>query len=350
MKLIFLYNHPHPVHGAWAESVYAEFLQDRARFRIPGVSRIIKSLITLCKIPPDTDIILCESFSQLIAGSLWKSFHPEKKLACIVSDPKVYYLQQNSWPAKKCYTWMLRQCNLLLPTSPLMASLIPECTAIKKIVFPYVNLARYAPHHANLKTHAIIFTGRIGHEKGADRTIQAFQLLRQHVPDAQLFMVGFGDLQDALQQLEIPGITFTGWQEHPETFLEKSSIYLSLARIEPAGIAILEAMAAGLIPVVSEGVGNKYIVERISKELIVKNEAEAAAIITKLWQHPSQLQQYSKKARLIASQYGYEKSIQEFQAAMKVLGIQKFKKPSPQDANKYKPSLKPYSKRVAGGS
>lgn len=344
MKIIFLYNHPHPVHGTWAESVFAIFLQDRVvKWRIPGLSRIIKSLLTLCKIPRDADIVLCESFSQLLAGSLWKFFHPQKKLACIVSDPKVYYLQNSSRLAKKCYTWMLKQCNLLLPTSPLMASLIPEIAASKKIVFPYVNLTRYSPHHANLKAHSIIFTGRISQEKGADRTVQAFRLLKQEFPDAQLIMLGFGDVQEELQQLQIPGITFAGWQDHPEKFLENGSVYLSLARIEPAGIAILEAMAAGLTPVVSEGVGNKYIVARISKELVIKNESEAAAIITKLWKHPSQLQQYSQKARIIASQYGPEKSIHEFQAAMKLLGIQKVKKPSTLAADKYKPSLKPYS-------
>src|SRR3989344_9456219 len=118
MKIIFLYNHPHPVHGAWAESIYADFQQDRVlKIKLPGISRLVKSLITWIKLPKDAEIVLCESSSQLIAGSLWKHFNRKKKLVCIMSDPKWYYLQ-NKKLRRSLYYWMVKQADLLIPTSP----------------------------------------------------------------------------------------------------------------------------------------------------------------------------------------------------------------------------------------
>jgi len=340
MNILFLYNHPHPVHGAWAESIHAEFVQDRVTFRIPGISRIIKSCITAFKIPRNTDLVLCESFSQLIAGSIWKFFHRRKKLACIVSDPKMHYLQE-SGISKKFYFWMLKRCNLLIPTSPLMASFIPSSLK-KMMVFPYVNLARYTRHHASSR-HVIIFTGRIGAEKGADRALHAFQKVKKEIPEAEMYFIGFGDLQQKLESMNIKGAHFVGWQNHPEEYLKKGSLYLSLARIEPAGIAVLEAMAMGLVPLVSTGVGNQYIVKKISQQLVVKDEEAASRVIIKLWKHPELLRQYSEKAKKIVQHYNAEESMEQFRKAMQSLGVKKFKPFSEEEIEKYKPSLKPYA-------
>src|SRR3989344_5241774 len=309
MKIVFLYNHPHPVHGIWAESIQAIFIQDRVnKLKIFGISRIIKSLITLKKIPKDTDAVLCESASQMLAGSLWKLFNKKKKLACIVSDPKMHYLKSSGFLSKKLTLWMFRKADLLIPTSPLMLSLIPgEINCVKKVVFPYADISRYKKHNCSLNKKTIIFTGRIGYEKGADRTSRAFEMIKLIFPESKLYLVGFGDMQEEISNKKIPGLEITGWQDSPEKYMEKGSIYLSLARIEPAGIAILEAMLLGLVPIVSYGVGNRYIVEKISKELVVENEQEAAIIIEKLWKNSVLLKKYSKRAKIIASKYSAEK-------------------------------------------
>ena len=235
MKTIFLNNHPHPVHGAWAESINAEFILDRVvKFKAPGISRILKSLSTFMKIPKDADVVICESSSQLIAGSLWKCFNKNKKLALIVSDPKVYYLNEMTGLNKKINLWMLKKTDLLIPTSPLMKSLIPkEVKSIKKVVFPYVDVERYHNYSAS-EDNTLIFTGRISYEKGADRTLNAFKLLKNNVNDAKLYMLGFGKLQKELESEEIQNVIFTGWTDKPEDYLKKGSIYISLARIEPA--------------------------------------------------------------------------------------------------------------------
>ena len=342
MKILFLYNHPHPVHGAWAESIAAEFLQDRVSFRIPGISRIVKSLITLMKIPKETDIILCESSSQLISGSIWKRFNKNKKLACILSDPKWYYLQ-NKRVSRKIYFWMLKQADVLIPTSPLMKSFIPkELQERASIVFPYVNIKQYLNENQSQNAHTIIFAGRMGYEKGADKTLKAFQLIKKKIPDAKIYFIGFGELKEPLENKKIKDAIFTGWSDSPQEYYKLSSLYLSLARIDPAGIAPLEAMLSGVIPLVSRGVGNAYIVEKLDKKLIVKDEEGAAKKIISLWNNKETMQQFAKRGRDLAKRYGYERSIQEFLAAMKPLGITKVRKPSPQDAEKYKPSLKPY--------
>lgn len=341
MKTIFLNNHPHPVHGAWAESINAEFILDRVmKFKIPGISRIVKSLSTLMKIPKDTDIVLCESSSQLIAGSLWKSLNKNKKLALIVSDPKVYYFKKMKGLKRKINLWMLNKTDLLIPTSPLMKSLIPkEIKAVKKVVFPYVDVERYNGYTCS-KERILIFTGRISYEKGADKTLGAFKLIKNNVKEAKLYMLGFGKLQEKLESEQVQDVIFTGWTDKPEDYLKKGSIYISLARIEPAGIAILEAMLLGLVPVISQGVGNKYIVEKINKELVINNEQEAANLIEKLWNNKILLKKYSEKAKKIAIGYDKNKSLENFKKAISLVGIREFKKINKE---KYKPSIKPFN-------
>ena len=87
---------------------------------------------------------------------------------------------------------------------------------------------------------------------------------------------------------------------------------MSLARIDPAGVAVLEAMSSGLVPVVSRGVGNSYIVEKINKNLVVSDQSEVQKIIKKLWTDKKFLKNASQKSIIIAKQYNKEKSINLF--------------------------------------
>lgn len=344
MKIIFLSNHPHPVHAIWAESINAKFMLDRVRSEvmIPKISRIIKSISTFLKIPKDTDVVLCESSSQLIAGVVWKIFNKKKKLVSIVSDPTVYYLKEMNKLKANLYIWMLNKTDLLIPTSPLMLSIIPKNVNVKKLVVPpYADTRRYSRHNASLDKETIVSTGRLSYEKGADRILKTFKILKRENKNAKLYILGYGKLKNSLELEKIDDIIFTGWANKPEHYLKKGSIYLSLARIEPAGIILLEAMLVGLVPVVSKGVGNSYIVKRISKELVVENEEEASRIIRKLWGNKSLLKKYSSIAKKIAKEYNQKESLKKFEEAMKSIGVKEFKDINEQITKKYRASIKP---------
>jgi len=318
MKSVFLYNSEHrgykghPVHEEWAKSINAVFINDRDKLQIPNISRPIKSFFTAKKIPKDVDLVLCEGASQIFSGAIWKVKNKDKKLALIVSDPKWFYLKTMNPKLKKIYMNALSKYDLFIPTSPLMYSLIPkELPGKRSIVFPFAD-PRFFRYKADLSSKNIVFTGRIGLEKGTDLLLETYLKIMQDFPESKLYILGFGKLKDKLENKKIKNVIFPGWIDNLEKYLEKSSIYMSLARIDPAGVAVLEAMSSGLIPVVSKGVGNSYIVEKIDKSLVVNNPLEVQKIIKKLWTDKKFLKNTSQKSIKLAKQYNKEKGINLF--------------------------------------
>lgn len=325
MKSVYLYNsnhrgfEGHPIHEAWAKSINAESILDRDEMQVPYISRFIKSLFTSMKIPKDADLVLCEGASQIFSGYFWKRKNKDKKIVLIVSDPKWFYLKKTNFLLKKIYTKALKDFDLFISTSPLMKSLIPkELPGKVSMVFPFFD-NRFAEYKCDLSKKNIVFTGRVGWEKGVDILFKAYKKILKDFPESRLYILGFGNLMEQLKKENIENMIFTGWEHNPENYLKKSSVYMSLARIDPAGVAVLEAMSMGVVPVVSEGVGYNYVVKKISKELVVKNPDEASIIVKKLWNDRKLLDKYSKKAREISKDYNKEKSLRLFKKAISLI-------------------------------
>jgi glycosyltransferase involved in cell wall biosynthesis len=90
--------------------------------------------------------------------------------------------------------------------------------------------------------------GRLMPEKGVDRLVRIFRTIfsRGHEP-IRLVIVGGGPQRDEIEQIAAgdPRIVFAGAQENVAPYYCAFDGYVSAARFEPFGLAILEAMAAG---------------------------------------------------------------------------------------------------------
>lgn len=105
----------------------------------------------------------------------------------------------------------------------------------------------------------IIGVGGLRAEKGYDILLAAMPLVREEVPDVRLVIVGDGDLRPALEaQVAAAGldgcVEFLGSVPDVWACLADADVFASASRSEAFGIAIAEAMAAGL-PVVGPEVG-----------------------------------------------------------------------------------------------
>ncbi|MFP3287791.1 MAG: glycosyltransferase [Acidilobus sp.] len=90
--------------------------------------------------------------------------------------------------------------------------------------------------------------------------------------------------------------------------MSQASIYLHPPLAEHFGIAIAEAAAAGLVPVVyRDGGGWTDIVSRIDQGLGYTSVEEAAHIIRSLLNDPERLKALSARAREVAKGFSYEK-------------------------------------------
>ncbi|MDP2654682.1 MAG: glycosyltransferase [Candidatus Omnitrophota bacterium] len=126
----------------------------------------------------------------------------------------------------------------------------------------------------------IVSTARLSPEKRIDRLIDAFGEI-DGVPSSWLFLVGEGPLRKDLERLagtkkNAGRIVFVGFQECVMDFLQMSDIFALPSDIEGLSNAMLEAMAVGLVPVVTDvpGAGeamqngvNGFIVQKSTQDM-----------------------------------------------------------------------------------
>jgi len=104
---------------------------------------------------------------------------------------------------------------------------------------------------AQSRSPVIIGMGRLSHEKGLDRLLQAFAAVSPAFPNWRLHLLGDGPLREALQtEAERLGIaarvTFPGNIAEPAGHLAAADLFVLPSRYEGFPNALLEAMAAGL--------------------------------------------------------------------------------------------------------
>ncbi|WP_206212091.1 exopolysaccharide biosynthesis glycosyltransferase VpsI [Vibrio sp. HDW18] len=108
---------------------------------------------------------------------------------------------------------------------------------------------------------SIAFLGRLGARKGVGDLIQAFALVKQRCPNAQLFLAGDGDLntyQTLAEQLGVANaVHCLGWisGQAKLNLLSKTDIYCLPSYNEGFPMGVIEAMSAGIAVVASRAGG-----------------------------------------------------------------------------------------------
>ncbi len=99
----------------------------------------------------------------------------------------------------------------------------------------------------------VIWVGRMKRYKHVDQIIEAFRLVRDSVPDAELILVGDGEEKAELLSMTngIKGITFMGRvsQEEKVRLLQRAWCLVSASEVEGWGMTIIEAAACGTIAI-----------------------------------------------------------------------------------------------------
>jgi glycosyltransferase involved in cell wall biosynthesis len=115
-----------------------------------------------------------------------------------------------------------------------------------------------ASWNADDETFVIGTVGRLVPEKGIDRLVRIFRTVFSHwFESVRLVIVGEGPQRQELEQLAAGDsrIIIVGAQENVAPYYCAFDTYVSPARFEPFGLAILEAMAAGCPLVVTRTQG-----------------------------------------------------------------------------------------------
>jgi glycosyltransferase involved in cell wall biosynthesis len=160
-----------------------------------------------------------------------------------------------------------------------------------------------------------IVVGTVGHLapiKGHDIFLRAAALISAHRPEVRFTVIGEDkspqmdyrrSLENLVAELGLSGIvTMPGWRDDMPAVLSSLTLFVSAARSEPFGLAIVEAMAAGLPVVAAASEGAMEIIEDgFSGKLVPTDDPEALAqAINDLLDNPLERLRLGHNAQLAA--------------------------------------------------
>ena len=137
----------------------------------------------------------------------------------------------------------------------------------------------------NEKNFNIVSVGRLTEEKGFDKLINNFKLIKAEIPEAKLYICGDGHLRPNLEKLIKDlklekDVKLLGIRKDVYSIMKNCDLFMLLSNWEGLGIVFIEAMACKLPVIGSDVDGIKEVIEHNNNGYLVKNTDEKT--ITKL--------------------------------------------------------------------
>ncbi|MCK4300906.1 MAG: glycosyltransferase family 4 protein, partial [Planctomycetes bacterium] len=155
----------------------------------------------------------------------------------------------------------------------------------------------------------ILFIGNDAEEKGFGRLVKAMKYL----PDFELSLVGTCAKKIRTKE---PNVRVAGKVPSLDPYLEKCLIYAHPADFDPCPSVIWEAMYAGLIPVISEGVGQSEVFKgSLAKLVVAKTDPKHIADKIREVSELGNKKQIISSCKKLANDYTKPKSIARFKRA-----------------------------------
>jgi glycosyltransferase involved in cell wall biosynthesis len=131
-----------------------------------------------------------------------------------------------------------------------------------------------------LERPIVLFAARLAYQKAVDILLHSWKQVHERNPQALLVLAGTGALREEMEALchalgLDDAVRFMGWVETTQPLYQAADVYVLASRSEGLSMALLEAMACGLPPVVSNIPGNADVVVEEQNGLLVQPEDEA---------------------------------------------------------------------------
>jgi glycosyltransferase involved in cell wall biosynthesis len=170
---------------------------------------------------------------------------------------QTYFPFKNIW--KRVNLWYLRRSDMVVTTGSKVSNYLIENGVRPERIFVIPGAADidiFTPTEGKPRDIDLLFVGSFSPRKGPDRFIEIFSRLKTKYPQLKAVLLGDGILKkSAMEMIERCGLT--DWVEMPghvtnvSDYLKRSKIFLLPTKAEGLSFAMLEAMATGVVPVVS---------------------------------------------------------------------------------------------------
>jgi glycosyltransferase involved in cell wall biosynthesis len=216
--------------------------------------------------------------------------------------------------------WMHSQYAVLAAASDGIAEYlkaqVPKCSDRVRVVWNGINIQRFENAQSadrsalfDNQDPILIYTARFHEQKDHSTLLCALAATNR----GNLLLVGDGPLRDAAEALATTlnvtrRVRFLGQRPDVPELLKASDIYVHAPLFEGFGIAVIEAMAAGL-PVIASDVPGLAQVVADNGVLVPPQDASAlAAAIQRLLDSPEQRRQFAQKSVRRAADFDIQKT------------------------------------------
>jgi 1,2-diacylglycerol 3-alpha-glucosyltransferase len=166
------------------------------------------------------------------------------------------------------------------------------------------------------------YVGRIAREKDLDTLYASFEMVQKKIPRAKLLIVGSGVVAIEQKLKSNPHVRFVGSQESVVDYYQAMDVFCHTSLLETTSLVTLEAMACGLIVVVTPaGLIKEYVDDKVngftvpySNTLVTSLKLEYALL------HKEQLIELKEKARqTVVQEYSLDISVQKMIRRLRIL-------------------------------
>lgn len=180
----------------------------------------------------------------------------------------------------------------------------------------------FVPENTEDRLTQVVSVGRLHYDKNFERLLEMWARIAPKYPEWTLKIIGEGELERKLKDMAAAlniekSVIFTGALPHSEVIkeLSQSGIYAMTSRYESFGIALVEAMSQGCVPVAFDvRVGPEAIIDNKKDGFLIPDNDEAAFIsaLAELMNDDGLCSELSKNASEKAKKFSKENVMDEW--------------------------------------
>ena len=267
--------------------------------------------------------------------------YPLAALATGRSNARLVLTRHVLFPLHRIHKLTLRRTSRVIAVSQAVSESLRSQSIFdrNKVVTIHngIDLAKFENHDPS-RTARKLRVGTAGHLapiKGHEDFVRAAALVVQNRPDVEFVIAGEDKLQSGENRTAIEKLIrelrvsdharLIGWVDDMPQFLSTLDLFVSAARSEPFGLAIVEAMAAG-VPVVataSEGARETIDEDRTGRLVGVGDVAALARVIEELINDEAERRRLAQNARAVArSRFSLTRMVERTEEVYKSAGAQ----------------------------
>jgi len=258
-----------------------------------------------------SDLLLLESLYCAPFARKYKKKNPNCKIICIIADTS-FWKERLGVLRKMFYKRYLSYVDGFIAVSEKIKKDIRDYIDRPVVVTRPFLVNKFKRKKRELNKN-VLFIGNEAEEKGFGYLIKSMEYL----PDFELFLVG-----DCYKKIRTKkaNVHIEGRVPSLKKYFEKCSIYAHPAAFDPCPVVVWEAMYAGLIPIISNGIGQSELFKGELKKLVVqKNDPKIIAKkIAEIYNFEGK-QRLIEKCKTLSEEYTKEKSVKQFKKSFSQL-------------------------------